>query len=57
MSSSRKEILRKYFSSSIFTYEPNSSLIPSRIKVRLSQKSLLKTKDDLFNTEKNYLKK
>ena len=57
MSSSRKEILKKYFSSSIFTYEPNSSLIPSRIKVRLSQKSLLKTKDDLFNTEKNYLKK
>jgi len=50
--SSRKDIYIKYFKSNIFTQKPSSpSLLSKKIKVRESQKSLIKTKDDLFNTE------
>ena len=50
--SSRKDIYKKYFKSNIFTQKPSSpSLLSKKIKVRESQKSLIKTKDDLFNTE------
>ena len=51
--SHRKEIYEKYFNSNIFTQNPSSPyLLPKKIKVRESQTSLTKTKEDLFNLGK-----
>jgi len=47
---SRKDIYRKYFHSDIFSLSSSSILSP-KIRVRQPQRSLAKTKDDLFNTE------
>jgi hypothetical protein len=47
---SRKDIYRKYFQSDIFSLSSSSILSP-KIRVRQPQRSLAKTKDDLFNTE------
>ena len=48
---SRKQIYDKYFNSNIFNNDPElASKIP-KVRTRISQSSLLKTKDDLFNTE------
>ena len=48
--SSRKDIYRKYYQSDIFSLS-SSSLLSPKIRVRQPQRSLAKTKDDLFNTE------
>ena len=47
---SRKDIYRKYYQSDIFSLS-SSSLLSPKIRVRQPQRSLAKTKDDLFNTE------
>ena len=47
---SRMDIYRKYFQSDIFSLS-SSSLLSPKIRVRQPQRSLAKTKDDLFNTE------
>ena len=48
---SRKQIYDKYYNSNIFNNDPSlASKIP-KVRTRISQSSLLKTKDDLFNTE------
>ena len=47
---SRMDIYRKYFQSDIFSLSSSSILSP-KIRVRQPQRSLAKTKDDLFNTE------
>ena len=50
---SRKQIYDKYFNSNIFNNDPAlASQIP-KVRIREPQSSLLKTKNDLFNTEKN----
>ena len=53
----RKNIYQKYYNSNIFNQNQNlSSLSYKNIKVRCSQKPLIKTKDDIFNTESKNLK-
>ena len=50
---SRKQIYDKYYNSNIFNNDPSlASKIP-KVRTRISQSSLLKTKDDIFNTENN----
>ena len=49
---SRKQIHEKYFNSNIFNNDPALSSEIPKVRVRQPQSSLIKTKDDLFNTEK-----
>ena len=49
---SRKQIHEKYFNSNIFNNDPSLSSEIPKVRVRQPQTSLLKTKDDLFNTER-----
>ena len=48
---SRKQIYDKYFNSNIFNNDPALAAKIPKVRTRISQSSLLKTKDDLFNTE------
>ena len=48
---SRKQIYNKYYSSNIFNNDPATAANIPKVSTRISQSSLLKTKDDLFNTE------
>ena len=48
---SRKQIYNKYYSSNIFNNDPATAANIPKVRTRISQSSLLKTKDDLFNTE------
>lgn len=48
---SRKQIYDKYFFSNIFNNDPALAAKIPKVRTRISQSSLLKTKDDLFNTE------
>ena len=48
---SRKQIYNKYYSSNIFNNDPSTAANIPKVRTRISQSSLLKTKDDLFNTE------
>ena len=48
---SRKQIYDKYFNSNIFNNDPALAAKIPKVPTRISQSSLLKTKDDLFNTE------
>jgi len=50
---SRKQIYDKYFNSNIFNNDPALALQIPKVRIREPQSSLLKTKNDLFNTEKN----
>ena len=50
---SRKEIYDKYFNSKIFSSNPVQTEATPTVRVRISQGSLVNTKNDLFNTEKN----
>ena len=49
---SRKQIHEKYFNSNIFNNDPSLSSEIPKVRVRQPQTSLLKTKDDLFHTER-----
>ena len=49
---SRKQIHEKYFNSNIFNNDPALSSEIPKVRVRQPQSSLIKTKDDLFNTER-----
>ena len=49
---SRKQIHEKYFNSNIFNNDPSLSSEIPKVRVRQPQSSLLKTKDDLFHTER-----
>lgn len=52
-----KALYRKNFNSDIFLQSPSTpSIIVKKIKIRESFNSLLKTKEDLFHTERNYPK-
>ena len=54
---SRKDIFEKYYNSDIFNQSQKlSSLSYKNIKVRESQPSLIKTKDDIFHTERKNIK-
>ena len=48
---SRKQIYDKYFNSHIFNNDPSLSSQVPKVRTRISQAPLLKTKDDIFNTE------
>ena len=50
---SRKQIYDKYFNSNIFNNDPALASQVPKVRTRISQTSLKKTKDDLFNTEQN----
>ena len=50
---SRKQIYDKYFNSNIFNNDPALASQVPKVRTRISQTSLTKTKDDLFNTEQN----
>jgi len=50
---SRKQIYDKYFNSHIFNNDPSLASQVPKARTRISQASLLKTKDDIFNTENN----
>ena len=50
---SRKQIYNKYFNSDIFNLDPSLSNQIPKVRTRVSQTSLIKTKDDIFNTEKD----
>ena len=49
---SRKQIHDKYFKSDIFNNDPSLASEIPKVRTRISQASLLKTKDDIFNTER-----
>ena len=49
---SRKQIHEKYFNSNILNNDPSLSSEIPKVRERQPQSSLLKTKDDLFNTER-----
>ena len=50
---SRKQIYDKYFNSHIFNNDPSLASQVPKVRTRISQAPLLKTKDDIFNTENN----
>ena len=50
---SRKQIYDKYFNSHIFSNDPSLASQVPKVRTRISQAPLLKTKDDIFNTENN----
>ena len=50
---SRKQVYDRLFKSDIFNLDPSLSHQVPKVRTRISQTSLIKTKDDLFNTEKN----
>ena len=50
---SRKQIYNKIFKSDIFNLDPSLSNQIPKVRTRVSQTDLVKTKDDIFNTEKN----
>ena len=50
---SRKQIYDKYFNSNIFNPNPDIKDSAPTVRIRVSQPTIAKTKDDLFNTEKN----
>ena len=49
---SRKQMHDKYFKSDIFNNDPSLASEIPKVRTRISQASLLKTKDDIFNTER-----
>jgi len=50
---SRKQIHDKYFNSKIFNNDPSLASEVPKVRVRVSQTTLQKTKDDIFNIESN----
>ena len=50
---SRKQIYDKYFNSNIFNNAPSLASEVPKVRTRVSQAPLPKTKDDIFNTERN----
>ena len=50
---SRKQTYDKYFNSHIFNNDPSLASQVPKVRTRISQAPLLKTKDDIFNTENN----
>ena len=48
---SRKQIYDKYFNSNIFNNDPSLASQVPKVRTRISQAPLPKTKDDIFNTE------
>ena len=50
---SRRQIHDKYFNSKIFNNDPSLASEVPKVRVRVSQTTLQKTKDDIFNIESN----